>query len=92
MGGADEITLANVNVMTHLVLDIPPDPYYGRRTSGIMAGRLDRYLTCEYPGKHQMARITILLDRRDIAKNEHVEARMVGDARIDGGEREKDGP
>jgi hypothetical protein len=39
-----------------------------------------------------MSRITVLLGRRNVAKNEHVEARMARNTRIDGSEREKDGP
>jgi hypothetical protein len=37
MGGADKKVLPNANVMSHLVFDIPPNPYYGKRTSGIIA-------------------------------------------------------
>jgi hypothetical protein len=36
MGGADKMMLTNANVMSHLVFDVPPNPYYGRRTSGII--------------------------------------------------------
>ena len=39
MGWANKITLANVNVMSHLMFDVPPDPYCGSKTSGIVVGR-----------------------------------------------------
>jgi hypothetical protein len=51
MGGANKEALANFNIMAHLMFDIPPNPYCGRKTSGIIAGRLSRYLTREYPGE-----------------------------------------
>lgn len=51
-----------------------------------------RYLTREYPGEQDLSCITVLLGRRNVAKNEHVETGMAGNTRVDGSEREEDGP
>jgi hypothetical protein len=39
-----------------------------------------------------MSCITVLLGRRNVAKNEHVETGMARNTRIDGSEREEDSP
>jgi hypothetical protein len=92
MGWADKIMLANANVVSHFMFNIPPDPYYDRKTSVIMAGKLHRYLTREYPGKQELTCIADLLSRRNIAKNKLVETGMARNVRIDGSEGEKDSP
>jgi len=42
MGAANEVMLANANIMCHFMFDVPPDPYYGRKSSGIIAVRKSR--------------------------------------------------
>jgi hypothetical protein len=55
-------------------------------------GWVPRYLTREYPGEQKMSCITVLLGRRNVAKNEYVETGMARNTRVDGSKGEKDGP
>jgi len=93
VGGADEVFLAYVDVMHHLTFDIPPDPYYDEKNgSGITTGMPTMNLTCEYPDKNYMCRITILPKICYISENELVEAFVTGNCAMDGCHRKKNGP
>ena len=70
---ANEIFLANFNVMPHLVSDVEPNPYCDSK-SRVIGGKPTRNLTREYPCEQQMSRITTLLIGYNIAENKNVEA------------------
>jgi hypothetical protein len=71
VGLANEILLANLNVMFHLDSDVVPNPYCDSK-SRVIGGRPTRNLTREYPYEQQMSRITTLLIGYNIAENKNV--------------------